>query len=260
MHPPSYRYLSCQSSGWSSRFDAAATTPRRAVEIFALPLETAGLAARAAPGGARAANRGVADIAAGAVGIEIRARANRWPARARREMTLRCPRTRVALNIVDKLVCHRCHSDKITRLRIGAQLAFFYLGKQSLKTYNSVFPGKFGELRTLNRRRNTNFVLSNSLRIERASQTRAPSPESLSSRRDRRVDSSSCFPCGNIFFWKKDSHRSECEKRSSLERARASPDGRGGGGAGRGPPSTRYSDRDTAHPGAGRRAPRGLAR
>ena len=87
MHPPSYRYLSCQSSGWSSRFDAAATAPRRALEIFPLPLETAGLAARAALGGGRAANRDVADIAAVAVGIDIRARANRVPARARREMT-----------------------------------------------------------------------------------------------------------------------------------------------------------------------------
>ena len=72
VHPPSYRYLSCQSSGWSSRFDAAATTPRRTLEIFALPLDTAGLAARAAPGGGRAANRGVADIAAGAVGMSAR--------------------------------------------------------------------------------------------------------------------------------------------------------------------------------------------
>ena len=72
VHPPSYRYLSCQSSGWSSRFDAAATAPRRALEIFPLPLETAGLAARAAPGGGRAANRGVADIAAGAVGMSAR--------------------------------------------------------------------------------------------------------------------------------------------------------------------------------------------
>ena len=158
MHPPSYRYLSCQSSGWSSRFDAAATTPRRALEIFALPLETAGLAARAAPGGARAANRGVADIAAGAVGIEIRARANRWPARARREMTLRCPRTRVALNIV--LVCHRCHSiTKSLAFGSARNWRFFFMCKQSPKTYNSVFPGKFGELRTVtfsNRRRITN--------------------------------------------------------------------------------------------------------
>jgi len=164
---------------------------------------------------------------------------------------------------VDKLVCHRCHSDKITRLRTARNWRFFYIGKQSLKTYNSVFPGKFGELRTLNLLEPATKHKFRPLKFApyRTGLTNArASPESLSSRRDRRVDSSSCFPCGYIFFWKKDSHRGECEKRSSLERARASPDGRGGGGAGRGPPSTRYSDRDTAHPGAGRRAPRGLAR
>ena len=91
VHPPSYRYLSCQSSGWSSRFDAAATAPRRALEIFPVPLETAGLAARAAPGGGRAASRDAADIATAAVGIDIRACAYRWLARARRELTSRCP-------------------------------------------------------------------------------------------------------------------------------------------------------------------------
>lgn len=37
VHPPSYRYLSCQFSGWSSRFAAAATTetPRREIRILA---------------------------------------------------------------------------------------------------------------------------------------------------------------------------------------------------------------------------------
>ena len=37
VHPPSYRYLSCQFSGWSSRFPAAATTetPRREIRILA---------------------------------------------------------------------------------------------------------------------------------------------------------------------------------------------------------------------------------
>ena len=154
VQPPSYRYLSCQSSGWSSRFEAAATTPRRALEIFPLPLETAGLAARAGPWGARAANRDVAGIAAVAVGIDIRARANRWPARrasrddvvSPKRDTFQVARTALVSSVRSK----RCVIPPLghtfgcgMRRPIGVQID----RRISLERRKSQFPGNFGVAR-----------------------------------------------------------------------------------------------------------------
>lgn len=148
VQPPSYRYLSCQSSGWSSRFEAAATTPRRALTIFPLPLETAGLAARAGPWGARAANRDVAGIAAVAVGIDIRARANRWPARRASRDDVASPKRDTFLvartALVSSVRSKRCVIPPLghtTRRRpIGVQID----KRISLEKRKSQFPGNFG--------------------------------------------------------------------------------------------------------------------
>lgn len=249
VQPPSYRYLSCQSSGWSSRFEAAATTPRRALEIFPLPLETAGLAARAGPWGARAANRDVAGIAAVAVGIDIRARANRWPARRASRDDVASPKrdtfqvARTAL--VSSVRSKRCViPPSPSGAACGAQSAS-KLTSESVSKTGKVSSREISGSRVA-REKSSGGNDKTKRRLTNHQRESVVESQTVVVPRRRRETLFFFF----LSFFTKNRHHPRARARLIC--------GRGGGGAGRGLRSPRV--RDIAHPGPGRRGLRRRAR